>query len=232
MPVGIVLRRIDVEAHAVIKREIAFNFPRVLEIEFRVGEQESAARPRGTFGVGVVVAKKRVSVCVIRIERVVAVGLEVERSANLRTRVLDFQGVLEVEANFVSVGPRYFTHVVDDAVNRVLIDVREIIIHRRIGRVGDSAEGHVRDYVQRVQRGVALRNVDAEFGAVDHRYVERIEGQRILAEGDREIVEHGCADVVGGMECPQLSGLLEDDRRQREVEGPIDPDAIKRILLI
>src|SRR5664279_674360 len=115
-------------------------------------------------------------------------------------------------------GSVHLADVVSETVNRVLVEVRSSIAHRRIRVILDTAEAHVRYQIQWIQRGVALRNQDAEFGAVDQVRKLRSVGQVVLADGKRRLIEQGRANRVGGVQGAEAARLFIVNRAQNEVQ--------------
>ena len=98
--------------------------------------------------------------------RVVCILGEADTAAGQRTRVLQFLGVLEVEARLHRVSPPNLAHVIEEAIDVIPVVIRGDVGERRIGEVLNPAETHVGNGVQHVERGIPLRDGDAELGPV------------------------------------------------------------------
>src|SRR5207249_6989118 len=103
---------------------------------------------------------QRVGVSVVGVERIGAVPVELEGAARGGVGELDFARPLYVDAGLDGVRSGDLAEVVHQAVNGVAVPIRRAIAQRRVGGVGDAAERHIGDEVQRVERRVALRDID------------------------------------------------------------------------
>ena len=69
-------------------------------------------------------------------------------------------GGFVIDSHLEDVRSANLADVVDEAVDRVRVEVGRSIVHRRIGGILD-VERHIRNQVQRIQRRVALGDVDS-----------------------------------------------------------------------
>ena len=190
-------RRVVEEAHAVVDRQPLAGLPRVLQVELGDGALALHLRERVDLGVVAEVAEQRVGVGVVRVERIVDVGAEVEL-AGPRTRAdaaaaFRIARLLEVEAALDRVLPRDPGQV---GANRgqprfALID--QPVVEREVRRVG-HVERHFRNDVARVQLGMELADGEADRVAVDAGPV--VLGQRIELLGLLTGPEVGIEDQV------------------------------------
>ena len=129
-------------------------------------------------------------------------------------------------------GPPDLTDVIHEAVNGVSVEIRRPIAERRIRRVRDAAERHVRNQIQRIQRGVPLRNIDAQRRPVYFAQIFRAVSQGILADTDNRLIEHRRRDRIRGVDTRPAPRLLEDDRRNVKIQRSVHPKPIGRVLQI
>jgi len=97
---AVVLRRVMVEADAIIQGKRAGDAPGVLEIQLEVLEEIIAARAPGGFGVSVVAAQERVGVGVVRVVLVGGVPVELDGAAGGGIGVLYLARALQINPRF------------------------------------------------------------------------------------------------------------------------------------